>query len=348
MHLKLLYRYHLVPARALLFDALRQKPVVWLVAGFLVATLVWQTAVGRPVVALPSDRWGASVGFLGLCTLVATVFTLPLLTGRHRWQRFFSVQPSGPRAWFFFTAARALVSWVGAALVVVMLCGPALWGWSLMGVLPFTGAMLALASAPMSQAQTLGLGGRLPGVGAWWLSQPGLYLVPPLAWAGILGWAVTGQAGFDWGDHPPVAALLIDFGWPLLVGLFWSEAGSQIPMKYFRMARAPFRRVLVVVGLPLAVATLVAATAAALWAEPGWAAVRAVLLTVTGSALFVGYWLRWPGASLPRLLVFFALLAAGVAAQKDWWLPWSLAQALVATVVWSGWRTQYYEGESHA
>lgn len=345
MRLNLLFRFHLVPTVRSVADAVRRGPIVWGVALFVVGTLVWQTARGLPLVRLPEDPLAAAALSLVGTWLVATVFSWPLVPRSMGWRAFFSARPHGEGVWVTYALGRSLVSWTLASLVVALACGLGGWLGLAVGALPFAGLMAALVRRPLRSVPRA-TGPQVGGVAAWWLSQPLLYVAPLVAWGLILAWAVSGQAGFSWQDHPTAGVLLNDFGWSTVFGLFWSEARTKVPWSYFRMARAPFTRVVVVVGAPVALATLVALAGGAVLSGSGLEALRSVALSLAGTSFWFGYWLRL-GPSGPSVIVFGTLLVAGIAAERDWWVLWVLVQALGAAVLWAGWRTRYYEGDMH-
>jgi hypothetical protein len=343
MFLTLLVRYHWAPAMKTLSKAVRRGPVVWAVALFVVGCFVGQTARGVPAIPLPSDSNLAGALSLGATLALATAFSWPTVALGSRRRVFFAARPGGPRALFFYALGRSLASWVGAASVVVVVCGPGSWAWLVAASLPFSVGLSSLllvrtSSVPASPRP------QVPGVMAWWLSHPVIYLVPAVLWVALMAWAVGGHADFRWADHPASGDLLVDFGWTTVFGLLWSEARPRVPWTYFRFARAPFRRVATVVGAPVLVMTLAAAVAGSALAGPWPGPLRAAVLTLTGAAFWFCYWLR-VGPSGVSLVVFVTLLAAGAAADRDWWPLWALAQTVGALVLWSGWRTLYYEGD---
>jgi hypothetical protein len=174
-----------------------------------------------------------------------------------------------------------------------------------------------------------------------------LFVVPLVAWGALMVWALSGAAGFLWADRPPVAGLLVDFSWTVVFGLLWSEVSSKVPYSYFRMARAPFHRVLAVIGGPVAAATLVVVGLEALVAGGPVEVARAAVLTLSGTLLWFFVWLRWGPATLAHLMLFVTLFLVGAAAESDWWGLWAGCQVLAAIAVGAGWRTRYYEGDTY-
>lgn len=349
MNLFLLLRFHLVPALASLVEAARRGPLVFGIAGFLAATLVGLTLAGKPVLTLPADPGLAALTLVGLTSGLAGALWTAGLAGVRRWRSFFLAKPGGPLAWRVFLGGRALGVWLAAAVTVSGLSGPGIAALAAVAgcALPFTlTALLGWGSSGLREGRSRAR--RLAWLPAWWLSRPFLFVVPLAAWLGLMGWATSGQAGFAWTDRPPVVGLLLDFGWPTVFGLLWSEAASQVPYSYFRMARAPFRRVLAVVGLPVAAATFVVLLVEAAVGWGGGHGIRTAVLTAAGTAFWFTVWLRWGPATLAHLMLFVTLFLVGVAAQRDWWVLWAVLQTGAAAAALAGWRTQYYEGEVHA
>lgn len=344
----LLVHFHLAPAISSLVAAVRQGPLMAAVALFVVGVFAWLTASGTPVVTLGPDPWLASAWLAGLTSVLASAFWG---VGRHsldRWRAFFPVWPRGRRAWRVYLVGRALGVWLLALLAVSVVTGPSWQALVLTVVLwvPFSALMVVLAPfRPRVAARpstTL-----LPGVVAWWASKPLLFMVPLVGWLALMGWAISGNAGFVWADRPPVAGLLLDFSWTVLFGLLWSEVAAQLPYAYFRLARAGFRRVLTVTGTPVAAATAVVLVALAVLSPSLGDFARSAVLTVAGTCFWFAVWLRWGPATLAHLMGFLTLFLFGVAAQTDWWGLWALGQMVVAGVALAAWRTQYYEGERH-
>lgn len=348
MTLRLLLRFHLLPWFQLWAQAARQGPVMVGVAAFLALFVAGLALSGRPLLRLPGGVLESSLVFLGLTASVAILLGLAGRGNADRWSAFFQARPRGDTVYRAYRRARALGAWVAAGLVVAGVSGPS----------PFA-LVLAVLAAPLF---ALAVGSfvprgpaasrtrpsvRMPSLVAWWAREPLLYALPLGTWVPLMAWAVSGGAGFVWAEHPPVTALLLDFGWATLVALLWSEAGSRVPYAFFRLARAPFRRVLLVVLAPLVVTTLVVATVGATLSAPH-DALRCAVLTVTGTAFWTMYWLRWGTANLAHLMLFITLFLVGVALELEWWPVWALVQSVGAVALAVSWGTQYYEGETDA
>jgi len=344
----LLVRFHLAPTVSSLAAAVRQGPLMAGVALFLVGFLGWLTLSGAPVVNLGAEPWSQAGWFAALTAVVASVLWGVGRQALHSWRAFFPVWPRGRRAWRVYLVGRALGVWALAILAVAVVSGP---GWLALGLtvvlgVPFSATMAVLA--PFRPRGTTRLTTpRLPGIVAWWTSKPLLFVLPLAGWLALMAWAVSGNAGFVWADRPPVSGLLLDFGWTVIFGLLWSESAIQLSYAYFRLARAPFRRVLVVTATPVAAATLVVLVALALLSPTPGDFARSSALTVAGTGFWFAVWLRWGPATLAHLLGFVTVFLFAIAAEQDWWGLWALGQTVIAGAALAAWRTQYYEGERH-
>jgi len=348
MDLRLLWRFHVVPGGKAFIHAVREGPLVFAVAGFLAATLVGLTLAGFPVWPLERDPVIALAEVVGVTAVVAVLLVAG--TGAARWHAFFQARPRGARARLVYLAARGLGAWWVAALVIVGVSGPP---WPVAMVLmacavPFGMLVAAVGQRPVSGSARPSMGPRLVGRLAWWLGQPPLFVLPPVAWSALLVWAASPGSGLAWADRPPVVDLLLDFSWPTVFGLLWSEVSTRLPYRYFRMARAPFRRVLASVAWPVVAATALVVVVEVALGGAGTSVLRAVCLSVAGAAFWFAYWLRFGPATLAHLMAFITLFLVGASLELEWWPLWAVAQAAATVALLAGWRTRYYEGESHA
>lgn len=342
------WRFHGLPGWISFGQAAAARPGLFAVAGFLLLFWAVLALAGMPLLRLPAS---AETGAFLLLTLAGALSALAAVrrTSTLR-EAFFGPGRRPQRQRRLVGAARAALCWAGAVLAAACLSGP---GWGTWLAALAAGPLFAAAFGPLTFAGKARTGlpvwrRNWPGPVAWCASQPAVYLLPFAGWALVLAWMASGGAGLVWNDRPPAVGLFLAFGWPLAVALGTSGLGQRLPYRFFRAARAPFRRVMAVTAGPVAFPTLAAALAGVLLSSGTGGAVTAAALSVTGAALWLFFGLRFPSGSPALLAVQGTVFVTGAVLLPTAGLLWALVQGAGALVLAAGWRTLYLEGETDA
>jgi len=342
-HGRLFLRFHLLPWGGEVIEAIRRKPWLFVMISAIAAVLGLRPGAWAPGESLPFDlpfRWV----LLALVPLVGVgVFSRSLRKTAAERRLFYGARPGGDRALVWYGFFRLLLGWGGLSTVVWWALGAE--GWASVVLWAISGPALCwgLARVPVkgeARARRGGLGSlsrRFSGRVAYVVSHPGFFFGPFVATLALLIWAVNGGGGFVWAEHPPIAGLLSDFLWPTAFGLVWADVSRIVPYGYFRMAQAPARRILLVLGTPVLVQTAVVLVVLTVFSASGTEAVRTWTLNLAGIAFWFFFGLRWGPATLLTFALAWAVLVIGVVADQDWWGPWAGALAVGAVVAAVGW-----------